>query len=413
MIKVSNKLYSFIALFFVFLTILGYQLVTTLLLPLSSDVEGLSHTVTYPYRAFVFLLAFFLIVTKPNDSMQASSKRLVTFYVCFMFIYFLRILIDIYVRRVYVDDSFKKTTVQYMFIAMIPSICAVVRCARHIDYEKLNQWLMIGGVVLLGITIRNQNVLIASEYDEMVRGEGNIALNSISFGQTCVTLFIIFMSWIVCHKKRKRIWTVLLVLLMVLSFVLMLRVASRGPLVTFVAVVLFFLFSRAKNKFFGLLISLIVILLVWYYMSTILEWLGSISPLMEQRMAAAIFEDDSSGRDILYREAISIFLQNPILGKQFVLNNGFYPHNSVLDVMIGLGFFGALVWVYLLLKNIKLGYYNVANKTSLMTISLLSVQFIIKGMFSGAMYTQSDLAVCMLIVLATTTNNATSLIERS
>ena len=272
---------------------------------------------------------------------------------------------------------------------------------------------MIGGVVLLGVTIWSQNALIATEYNEMVRGEGNIALNSISFGHTCVTLFVIFLSWMVYQNKRKWVGIIIGGGLLVLSFVLMLRVASRGPLVTFVVVILFFLFCRTKNKLMGLIISLTLILLVWFNISTIFEWLGTISPMMEQRMAAAIFEDDSSGRDILYREAINIFLQNPILGKQFVLNNGFYSHNSILDVMIGLGFFGALVWVYLLLKNIKLGYYNVASISSLMTISLLSVQFIIKGLFSGAMYIQSELAVCMLIVLATTTNNASTLTERS
>ena len=413
MIKVSDKLYSFVALLFVFLSLLGYQLVTMLLLPSSSDIEGISNTVTYPFRAIVFALSFFLIITSPIERKKAANKKLVLLYVIFMLVYFVRILIDIFIREVYLQPGFQRVVLRYMFIVMIPSIWATSRCAIHIDYEKLNQWLMIGGVVLLGVTIWSQNALIATEYNEMVRGEGNIALNSISFGHTCVTLFVIFLSWMVYQNKRKWVGIIIGGGLLVLSFVLMLRVASRGPLVTFVVVILFFLFCRTKNKLMGLIISLTLILLVWFNISTIFEWLGTISPMMEQRMAAAIFEDDSSGRNILYREAINVFLQNPILGKQFVLYNGFYSHNSILDVMMGLGFFGALVWVYLLSKNIKLGYYNVASLSSLMTISLLSVQFIIKGLFSGAMYTQSDLAVCMLIVLATTTNSASSLTERS
>ena len=266
---------------------------------------------------------------------------------------------------------------------------------------------MIGGVLLLGVTVLNQSSLVAADREEMVRGEGNIALGSIGFGHTCVSLFIIFLSWIVCHKEGKRIWKAVLIMLMVLSFVLMLRAASRGPLVSFVVVFLFFLFSSMKNKVVGLIISLVVILLVWVNMSTILEWLGSISPMMEQRMAATMYEDDSSGRDSLYKQAIDVFLQNPVLGKQFVLNNGFYAHNSILDVMIGLGFFGALFWIYLIWNDLKLSNRNVLNKTSLITISLLSVQFILKGFFSGAMYTHNELAICMLVVLSVSQSHYT------
>lgn len=400
MFKVSNRFYSFIALLFVFLSLLGYQLATTALLPIASDSAAVSQTVTYPYRAVVFVLAFFLIVATPFEKKISSSRRATIIYIVLMLVYFIRILVDIFVRQVYIQPGFQRVVLQYMFIAMIPSIWATARCAKYIDFNRLNQWLMIGGVLLLGVTVWNQNSLIAAEYEEMARGEGNVALNSIGFGHTCVSVFIVFFSWIACNKEGKRIWKAVLILLMVMSFVLMLRAASRGPLVSFVIVLLFFLFSRMKNKVVGLIISLVVILLVWVNMSTILEWLGSISPMMEQRMAATMYEDDSSGRDSLYKQAIDIFLQNPVLGKQFVLNNGFYSHNSVLDLMIGLGFFGALVWLYLIWKDVILTYRHILNKTAMMAICLLSVQFILKGFLSGAIYTDNALAICMLIVLS-------------
>jgi O-antigen ligase len=118
-----------------------------------------------------------------------------------------------------------------------------------------------------------------------------------------------------------------------------------------------------------------------------------------------MYEDDSSGRDILYKEAIDIFLQNPIFGKQFLLNNGTYSHNSILDVMMGLGFCGVLVWIYLIWKDVKLTYHHVFNKTSLMIIGLLSIQSIFKGFLSGAMYMDNGLAVCMIIILSIITDD--------
>ena len=405
MIKIGDKLYSFVALFFVFFSILGYQLVTTALLPISSDVETVSHTVTYPYRALMFVLSFFLIMMTPTTMHHKHNNSVVMVYLLFMLIYFVRILIDIFVRGVYIQPGFQTTVIQYIFIAMIPSIWAIAKCAYYIDYEKLNQWLMIGGVLLLGVTVFNHNTLIASNYTEMKRSDGNLALNSIDFGHTCVTLFVIFLSWIVCHKVGKWTWKAILVFLMVLSIILMLRAASRGPLVTFLFLFLFFMFSRMKNKLIGLMISAILLTIVMLNLSSILEWLSTISPMMGQRMSATVFENDSSGRDVLYAEAFDLFFQNPIIGKQFVLNTGMYSHNSILDVMIGLGFFGVLVWIYLIWKDIKIVYKNVLNSTTLLLIGLLSLQFIIKGLFSGALYLQNDLAICMLIVLSS--NNKT------
>ena len=405
MIVVSNKFYSFLALLLVFLSLLGFQLANTVMLPLVSSIVNQSQTVSYFYRGVVFVVSFILIVATPSEKKNPLDRKATIIYLVFMLIYFTRILIDIFINDIYILPGFRPTILQYIFIAMIPSIWATSRCARYIDYERLNRWLMWGGVLLLVATVLNQNTLIAIEYDETIRAKGGGGEGTISFGHTCVSIFIIFMSWLACHKNGKQLWNTVLVLLMLLSFVIMLRAGSRGPLVTFVVVILFILFSRIKNKILGLIISFIIISVIWVNMTTIIEWLGNLSPMMEERMAATMYEDDSSGRDLLYKDAINIFLQNPIFGKQFLLNSGTYSHNSILDIMIGLGFGGVLVWIYLIWKDVKLTYHHVFNKTSLMIIGLLSVQFISKGFLSGAMYLDNGLAVCMVIILSITTDD--------
>lgn len=398
MIRINNRLYSFVAILYVFLSLLGYQLATTLFLPVSTDAEVVSSMVTYPYRIIVFTLAFILIVTSPVEKVKSINRTVVTVYAVFMVVYFMRILLDIYDRDVFVLPEFRRTVLQYMFVAMIPAIWATIRSANYIDFERLNQWLMYGGVALMLLTILNQNSLIAIEYDEMTRERSNVAMGSLNLGYSCVTCFIIFFSWLVSHKNGKRIWKLIIVFFMLVSIVVMLRAASRGPFVTFVAILLFYVFSRMKNKIVGFFVILSIGLLVWVNMSIILEWLGNVSPLMGQRMAASIYEEDSSGRDNLFANAIDIFLQNPIIGKQFVLDTGFYTHNSILDVMIGLGSIGALVWVSIIWKDFKYSYQNILNKSSLMAISLISLLGIIQGFFSGAMYINHKLVICVMIV---------------
>lgn len=408
MIRVNNKLYSFIAILYVFLSLLGYSLATTLFMPLSSNAVVMSSFVTYPYRAIVFALAFFLIVTKPEVTRYVPVRQVTRLYVFFIFIYLVRILIDIYIRKVYVEPGFKTTVIQYMFITMIPAIWATPKCVKYIDYEKLNKWLVFGGVALLVLTVLNQNTLIALEYEEMHRVKGNAAMGSLNLGYTCVICFVLFLSWIVSHNKESFWKKAFLLFFMAISIIIMLRAASRGPFVVFVFIILFCLFSRAKNKELVLIVSIIALLFLWLNISTILGWLGNISPMLEKRMASTVIEGDTSGRESIFGSAISIFLENPVCGKQFVLRNGFYSHNSILDVMIGLGLLGALIWVYLIGKDFKFCFQNVMKKSSLMAISLISTLYIMEGFFSGAMYINHKLVICLIIVFSMSGKEMTS-----
>lgn len=400
MFKVSNKLYSFVALFYVFLSILGYQLATTILLPLSSDAEVLSTAVTYPYRALVFVLAFFLIVASPQKRKVYSHKKMALLYVIFMGIYFIRILIDVFVRHIYVEPSWRSTVLQYMFVVVIPAIWAIMRCVHYIDYQKLNRWLFGGGLVLLVALIMNQNTLIQIEYDEMIRGESNVAMGSLNLGYSCVVVFLISFSMLFSKERNKGLKKILIWLVMLVSFVIMLRAASRGPLVTLTIILILFLFSRIKNKAVGAFVSILVIACILVNLTTILNFLGEISPLMEKRMLATINESDASGRDVKFAQAVNLFYQNPFIGEQFVLPDGFYSHNSILDVMIGLGFLGTLIWVYIIIVDFKKSYYSILSQSSLMTISILSLMYIIESFFSGAMYISAKIAICLIIVLS-------------
>jgi len=51
-----NKINTFLVTLNFVLMFIGYQLATSLFLPVSSDIEGISRTVTVPYRAFALLI---------------------------------------------------------------------------------------------------------------------------------------------------------------------------------------------------------------------------------------------------------------------------------------------------------------------------------------------------------------------
>src|SRR5690554_2275483 len=61
MIK-KSKLNTFFSNLNFVLIFVGYQLATSLFLPVSSDIEGISRTVTVPYRAIALLISLIVIL---------------------------------------------------------------------------------------------------------------------------------------------------------------------------------------------------------------------------------------------------------------------------------------------------------------------------------------------------------------
>lgn len=416
MIILSNKFYSFLALLFVVLIAFGYQIVTSLFLPVVSDESAVSTTVTYPYRALMLLLALMLIVSKPNRPQRFVYNRATTVFIVFFIIYFLKILIDLFYRDVYVEPDWRHTTIQYIFLSVLPSMWATIKCGRYIDYDRLNKWLVWCSVALLVILVVNQNSLLQYEYDESNRMDANVAMGSLSLGYTSCAIFYISLAWFLYFEKRL-VWKSFLVLMMVASFVIMLRAASRGPIMAFVILLLLMLYSRFKNKNVAIIISIIAVIVLWLNLDAIINFMGEISPMMEQRMSASANEGDSSGRDYLFASAIDVFMRNPAFGEKFVIDIGYYSHNSLLDVMMALGILGGLTWIYLMIKDIQATNRNVLSQSPLMIVGFLSVNEIVEHMFSGTIYTSSRTIALMVIVLmlqktlTSQTDQPSSLIE--
>lgn len=66
--------------------------------------------------------------------------------------------------------------------------------------------------------------------------------------------------------------------------------------------------------------------------------------------------DITSGREHLYNNAISIFYENPFIGKGIgyyeSLNGGLYTHNLVLDLLVGIGIIGTIFIIFIIVSGI-------------------------------------------------------------
>lgn len=399
MFKISYNNYRLLVTLFIVFSLIGYSVATTAILPFISDVEGATRLVTVPYRAITLFLTILVIVTSPSglkrDKVLSGPMKV---FIVFWILYAIRIAFDIYIRGIHEREDVHTQTSIFTFAITIPTFIATLRCAQFIDMSHLNRYMMFGILIYLGVTFLNNESLMSIEAVEAGRISGNRALNTISFGHSCLTCFIFLLCYYRTSTYSKIIKYSLLGI-MIISILFMLKAGSRGPLVTLVVIFGLFLIGKQKRKTTAIAVFLIIIAVIALFYMQILTFISHFAPTLTERMLRTITENDTSGRDLLYANAIELFLRNPIIGSQYITEYGIYSHNMILDAFMGLGIIGGFTIIYLCVKAFQGAAKMIQSNTSFFWIGLMCVQEIMKNMFTGCFYTNSSLSLLLVIVL--------------
>lgn len=383
-IKVYN-INIFLSTLSLTLCVIGYQLATSLFLPLTSDIEGISRSVTVPYRAFFLLIMLIVIVLNIKRTVRPFPIPL-TGLIVYWILLIIRMINDLYItNQVYVKDISQHWL--YVFGICLPILFATLKSYKHINLEKALYWIWISlSYILLTSLFANQ--LLFAESGIVDRQNANIAINTISYGHLGV-MGIYISLFLLINKKTNLLFKILLVLITVIAIYSVLRAGSRGPFVGLLIVLFFWIFARGKNFILGVFIALFLAILVFVFMENILNLIGNIAPLMENRLRYTL-QGDNSGRDELYKTALKAFYQNPILGKQYAIpdpgGTPNYPHNIMLDAIMALGILGGIIMFYILFAGLKSCYVNIHSNNPNFWISLLLVHQITANLFSGTFY---------------------------
>lgn len=242
--------------------------------------------------------------------------------------------------------------------------------------------------------------------------EGRMSLNerqsTLAFGDNSGYLLLLsicllkYSTMIVNHIKR-RIWIVFLIVAIAVSVLGMARAGSRGPLVSAV-MGSFFIFTALgiRRQMNTIILSVFFIVVFGISMQT----LERFAPVLFHRMELTIEEQDTSGRDILFTEAIQKIEENPILGTNpvFLHIDGFNGyHNGYLEVGVGLGIAGLIAYISLCIWILmRLLFYR--NRLKTPVLLFLSSMFFLSatramtgaGLLSNSNYTISVACACII-----------------
>ena len=404
-----SKTSQYLATFNLFLIFIGYQLVTSLLLPNYASYEGttegssISRLVTIPYRIFALVVS--LIVLLQNWNKKVKFNTPIKLYFVFWALLIFRIIYDLYIRPdIPVNKGDARETIIFVFFVCLLPVLSVYKSLGTINFRKAFLSIFFGYIFLIPVFYLNNPLLFSTESSNY-RLSGNIAMNTIAFGHYGVTLALLAFYW---GRNVTTYWKkVASYLLIFVGAFVMIRAGSRGPLVAFVACFIFYFIAKQKTSIGIMLVGLLFVVLSYALSDFFFDAIRTISPLLATRMtlsgSSTEIEDFSNGRVSLYDEALNRFFDSPLIGESFAIFNPdgsyIYSHNMILDAFMALGLFGGMLFVVMLGFAVFHSRNIILFKFRHWWIAPVCVQYIIYNLFSGTFYQSCTLNVLLIITL--------------
>ncbi len=260
-----------------------------------------------------------------------------------------------------------KITIDYIFIGVPSSYQKAANNTLLFAYgvsfiptlSVIGSWERIHTKTCVTLIFLSLFLILGSEYikhggeSSTVRVDLNDRQSTLTFGDNGAYLVIISLAIVsrLKNDKYKLTSLVLAILGIIIGFFSIGRAASRGPLLGCIAAFIYIAFNSTK------FIKLVLIgLLLTASMSIVafLNYLESSAPVLYSRILLSIEEMDTSGRDKIFEDGFKILEDSPIIGGNpvILMNNGEFTsfHNCYLDIAIGTGVIGGLIFIILILS---------------------------------------------------------------
>ncbi|OWW26243.1 hypothetical protein B4Q04_00735 [Zobellia sp. OII3] len=233
------------------------------------------------------------------------------------------------------------------------------------------------------------------------RYDANSTVNTINYGQMGCSLALIAMYGFL--NRPFKYGKILYVLLFLLGIVSIMKAGSRSPVVVLLAVSGFYFLAKS-----GLVKGVILVgcsALVFYFsLDFLIELSEVVGSSIVTRLLSAIETGETSGRDLIYANAIGHFLDSPIFGSYYLIpsgiGNGGYPHNFFIEAFMTTGLVGGIPFVAMVLVTLKKSFLLLKKQDDSGWVVLLFLQVLVFGMFSSSLYSSQDFWALSFFILS-------------
>jgi len=421
------------------------------------------------FRAFyliisLYLIFWWLIQQNPFSTRnwsKAGFNILLFLFLLFWLIYGIRLVYDLEYKGWQLTGYHKYYVYSWAFgCSMIPALGVLVN-AKHIKINRFTRNMLFfillsnlciaaylinfykGGIQTIFIErvhiMVPGNVLEVKLLPEVLKKASGILINGVSISFYGGLLGIVSISYFLFYQIQLSIWnTFFLTASFLLGIFNLIAGASRGPLISFILLVMLvvivsillplfrfvnFLFlkirtrekvapvrypirSQFKPYVYKMLMSLLGLLLIFTLLNYIKEKtkVDFDHLLMTTRLKSLLeFNNDLSttGRVDLWKSAMHQFKINPIFGDSFINNVGnSYSHNLIMDVLMSVGIAGAIpFFIYLLAPFYYFVRLPAEKKRAISVLFVLFMAALLLYMTSGGLFTAAEFWILSAAVI--------------
>jgi O-antigen ligase len=224
-------------------------------------------------------------------------------------------------------------------------------------------------------------------------------LNPISVGHAGASGIIVATCWLAFDKRTSGSRRVLIAVpAVILALLTMLLTGSRGPLVAlaFAGLYLAFVVFRHNRLFQWFFVAAIAGLTVIAIGSLATAWSQLIGVDSDQvitvgsRTIEEMRVKESYVRWLLLVSSFNVFLERPLLGGAIVDPvTRMSPHNLFLESLMSTGIVGGACFLMFVAATIRAWFKIFLSRPEVAWIALLSIQYTVGGLFSGAIWSSS------------------------
>jgi O-antigen ligase len=382
----------------ILLIFIGFPLFTTLFLPNEYNSGLMTRAVTVPVRAFSLSVSIFVLLSGARKNIYISPHVQLTILYLLLYIAYLFVYITVLATTVAAQFDNKNDYYLYAVGTVLLPVLSVIY-----GYNKINSDLFYWAAYLSLAVIATISIFTNHTIDGQldIRNQGNVALNTIGYGQLGASL-VLMSFYKIYYSNKKKYLVVPNILLLFVGIFVVLKSGSKSPIFSMIFALSVFLCSQGGSRLKNVLIMIIMCVCGYMLSDLIVGYIEYLSPVMFNRMNDLV-SGDLDLRDVLFQDAWKQFIDSPVLGNDFVLTSGFgvgwYPHNIILESFMSMGILGGSIIIALIVLSIKKSIKVIGYKDKNMIFALLYLQYLMLHMVSGSIYNGGILFVFMVVVL--------------
>lgn len=340
-----------------------------------------SRPISIGYHVLILVAGLTILLTRPTPFRARRSLGFAAFAV-FWILYSARMINDLLIR----DMVMARPKEMYWTMAFGVCVIPALTFFETLKPDEYATQLRVVWIFLILTCVAAIVVDLPHLTSRDGRLAGNDTFNPIDLGHIGVSLAVLGICALV-RKKAPLLRNVIpSALAALLGLAVMLLAGSRSPLVALIVSLCVIVATHIKQRRIVLIVAIILvgIALLPYAVDNLTSAGGSLVGRVNYLQSRSNVQSDI--RSTLWGYAWQHFLERPVFGTSIDLPEGGYPHNILLEAFLSTGAAGGGLVLFMMVHGLIRSYWLIRQDERRMWLALFYMQYLVLGLFSGALY---------------------------